>query len=299
MAGPELSCPPVLSLTLAAYSLPPLPSRAGKGYSVRDMYEVEVHDDADPPAVIATLSVSSNGTGFICQFSTAQNKVFCKMLEAPQPSWQTHSKMDSVPGRGFRLQRSAEGAWSVGPQGNKYIAALITASSRWRRSSHRRRHRRQECRHEKRNTRCTYRSATRHQAAARAANHSHLISVPGHHIPRRLTCTRTTTPAALLTRLPPFSLVRLASSALAPATSAHNFDCSSSRARSKRGAAQATYTMQGLTYSATVVKGGGAYFLSTDPAQYYSGNVSVVTVQPEGGARAVQAHERQHDQSKS
>jgi len=42
--------------------------------------------------------------------------------------------------------------------------------------------------------------------------------------------------------------------------------------------AQATYTMQGLTYSATVVKGGGAYFLSADPAQYYSGNVSVVTV---------------------
>ena len=87
---------------------------------------------ADPPAVIATLSVStdtgtSTGTSYRCDRSTAQNKAFCEMLEKPQPSWQPHSLKDSVPGRGFSLQRSAVGAWSVGPQGNKYVAALITA----------------------------------------------------------------------------------------------------------------------------------------------------------------------------
>ena len=92
------------------------------------MYEVEVHDDAIPPAVIATLSVSNDrGTNFRCDRSTAQNKAFCEMLVAPQASWQPHSQMDTVPGRAFSLQRSAEGAWSVGPKGNKYVAALITA----------------------------------------------------------------------------------------------------------------------------------------------------------------------------
>ena len=95
---------------------------------MQDVYEVEVHDDADPPAVIATLSVSNDGgTSFRCQFITAQNKVFHEMLESPQHSWQPHSQMDTVPGRAFSLQRSAEGAWSVGPRGNKYVAALITA----------------------------------------------------------------------------------------------------------------------------------------------------------------------------
>ena len=90
------------------------------------VYEIEVHNCADPPAVIATLSVSRNkGTSYACQRCTAQNKRFCEMLEAPQPSWRPHSHKDSVPSVMFRLQRSAEGAWSVGPQGNKYIAALI------------------------------------------------------------------------------------------------------------------------------------------------------------------------------
>ncbi len=92
------------------------------------VYEVEVRDYADPPAVIATLSVSNQGgTSFLCDRSTAQNKAFCEMLEAPQPSWKPHSQKNSVPGRMFRLQRSAVGAWSVGPRGNKYIAALIDA----------------------------------------------------------------------------------------------------------------------------------------------------------------------------
>ena len=94
---------------------------------MQDVYEVEVHNNADPPTVIATLSVNEQGPSFTCQFKTAQNKVFHEMLKAPQPSWQTHSQMDTVPGRAFSLQRSAEGAWSVGPRGNKYIAALITA----------------------------------------------------------------------------------------------------------------------------------------------------------------------------
>ena len=94
---------------------------------MQDVYKVEVRDNADPPAVIATLSVNKQDTSFMCQFSTAQNKAFCEMLVAPQASWLPHSLMDSVPVRGFSLQRSAEGAWSVGPRGNKYVAALITA----------------------------------------------------------------------------------------------------------------------------------------------------------------------------
>ena len=84
-------------------------------------------DNADPPAVIATLSVSQEGTSYKCQRSTAQNGAFCEMLEAPQPSWKLHSQKAKVPSAMFRLQRSAEGAWSVGPQGTKYIAALIAA----------------------------------------------------------------------------------------------------------------------------------------------------------------------------
>ena len=36
--------------------------------------------------------------------------------------------------------------------------------------------------------------------------------------------------------------------------------------------------MQGLTYSPTIVRGGGAYFLNTDSAHYYSATVSVVKV---------------------
>ena len=94
---------------------------------MQDVYKVEVRDNADPPAVIATLSVNKQDTSFMCQFSTAQNKAFCEMLVAPQASWLPHSLMDSVPVRGFSLQRSAEGAWSVVPRGNKYVAALITA----------------------------------------------------------------------------------------------------------------------------------------------------------------------------
>ena len=94
---------------------------------MQDVYEVEVRNCADPPTVIATLSVSNQvGKGFLCDRSTKQNKVFYDMLESPPPSWLPHSLKDSVPGRGFCLQRSAEGAWSVGPQGNKYVAALIT-----------------------------------------------------------------------------------------------------------------------------------------------------------------------------
>ena len=90
------------------------------------VYEVVVRNSAVPPAVIATLSVSNaGGTSYSCDRSTAQNKRFCEMLESPQPSWWPHSHKDSVPDRKFRLQRSAEGAWSVGQQGNKYIAALI------------------------------------------------------------------------------------------------------------------------------------------------------------------------------
>ena len=92
------------------------------------MYEVEVRDNAAPPAVIATLSVSNEGgTSYGCKRPTAQNKVFFEMLEAPQASWQPHSQKGSVPVGKFMLQRSAEGTWSVGPQGNKYVAALITA----------------------------------------------------------------------------------------------------------------------------------------------------------------------------
>ena len=91
------------------------------------MYEVEVRNCADPPAVIATLSVSQRGTSYTCQRCTAQNKAFCEMLESPQPSWKPHSQKDSVPSGLFCLQRSAEGAWSVVPRGNKYIAALIAA----------------------------------------------------------------------------------------------------------------------------------------------------------------------------
>ena len=95
---------------------------------MQDVYEVEVHNDSVPPAVIATLSVSNQGgTSYMCQRSTAQNGAFCEMLEAPQPSWKLHSQKAKVPSAMFRLQRSAEGAWSVGPQGNKYIAALIAA----------------------------------------------------------------------------------------------------------------------------------------------------------------------------
>ena len=94
---------------------------------MKDVYEVEVHNCADPPAVIATLSVSQVGTSYTCQRCTAQNKAFCEMLESPPDSWQPHRKKDSVPSGMFRLQRSAEGAWSVGPRGNKYIAALIAA----------------------------------------------------------------------------------------------------------------------------------------------------------------------------
>jgi hypothetical protein len=94
---------------------------------VQIVYEVEVRDNDDPPAVIATLSVSKHRTSFLCDRSTAQNKAFCEMLEAPQHSWLPHSLKDSVPGRMFRLQRSAEGAWSVGSRGNKYITALIDA----------------------------------------------------------------------------------------------------------------------------------------------------------------------------
>ena len=93
---------------------------------MRNVYELEVRNDAVPPAVIATLSVSNaGGTSYTCDRSTAQNKRFCEMLEAPQPSWKPHSQKDSVPSGMFRLRRSAEGAWSVGPKGNKYIAALI------------------------------------------------------------------------------------------------------------------------------------------------------------------------------
>ena len=94
---------------------------------MQDVYEVEVRNDADPPAVIATLSVSQADTTYKCQRSTAQNGAFCEMLEAPQPSWKPHSQKAEVPSAQFRLQRSAEGDWSVGPQGNKYIAALIAA----------------------------------------------------------------------------------------------------------------------------------------------------------------------------
>ena len=47
-----------------------------------------------------------------------------------------------------------------------------------------------------------------------------------------------------------------------------------------------TYLMQGLTYSASVVKGGGAYFLNSDSSSYYSANVSVVSVPPLGGEGA-------------
>ena len=90
------------------------------------VYEVVVRNSAVPPAVIATLSVSNaGGTSYTCDRSTAQNKRFCEMLESPQPSWWPHSHKDSVPDRKFSLQRSAEGAWSVGTRGNKYIAALI------------------------------------------------------------------------------------------------------------------------------------------------------------------------------
>ena len=90
------------------------------------VYEVVVRNSAVPPAVIATLSVSNAvGTSYTCDRSTAQNKRFCEMLESPQPSWWPHSHKESVPDRKFCLQRSAEGAWSVGPRGNKYIAALI------------------------------------------------------------------------------------------------------------------------------------------------------------------------------
>ena len=94
---------------------------------MRNVYELEVRNDAVPPAVIATLSVSNEGTGYPCRRSTAQNNAFCEMLEAPQPSWKPHSQKDSVPSGMFRLRRSAEGAWSVGSQGNNYIAALIEA----------------------------------------------------------------------------------------------------------------------------------------------------------------------------
>ena len=94
---------------------------------MHDVYEVEVRNNAVPPAVIATLSVSQNGTSFVCPRCTKQNKAFCEMLESPPPSWQPHSQKDSVPSGMFRLQRSAVGAWSVGPQGNKYVAALIAA----------------------------------------------------------------------------------------------------------------------------------------------------------------------------
>jgi hypothetical protein len=95
---------------------------------VQAVCKVEVRNNAFPPAVIATLSVNNQGgTSYSCQRCTAQNEVFCKMLESPQRSWQPHSQKDSVPSGQFRLQRSAVGAWSVGPQGNKYIAALITA----------------------------------------------------------------------------------------------------------------------------------------------------------------------------
>ena len=86
-----------------------------------------MRNGAVPPAVIATLSVRQHGKSYTCDRNTAQNKAFCEMLELPQLSWQPHSQKESVPGRGFRLQRSAVGAWSVGPQGNKYVAALITA----------------------------------------------------------------------------------------------------------------------------------------------------------------------------
>ena len=90
------------------------------------VYEVVVRNSAVPPAVIATLSVSNaGGTSYSCDRSTAQNKRFCEMLESPLPSWRPHSHKDSVPNRQFYLQRSAEGAWSVVPRGNKYIAALI------------------------------------------------------------------------------------------------------------------------------------------------------------------------------
>jgi len=53
--------------------------------------------------------------------------------------------------------------------------------------------------------------------------------------------------------------------------------------------AQATYLMQGLTYSATVVKGGGPYFLNSDAStNFYSANVSVIRVPPlDPGAAAV------------
>ena len=44
--------------------------------------------------------------------------------------------------------------------------------------------------------------------------------------------------------------------------------------------AQTTYVMQGLTYSASVVSGGGAYFLNSDSAHFYSANVSVISVPP-------------------
>ena len=92
------------------------------------VYKVEVRDTAVPPAIIATLSVSrKEGTSYNCDRSTAQNRAFCKTLESPQDSWKPHSQKDSVPSGMFRLQRSAEGAWSVSSQGNKYIAALIAA----------------------------------------------------------------------------------------------------------------------------------------------------------------------------
>jgi hypothetical protein len=53
--------------------------------------------------------------------------------------------------------------------------------------------------------------------------------------------------------------------------------------------AQSTYLMQGLTYSATVVKGGGAYFLNSDASTtFYSANVSVIGVPTlDPGAAAV------------
>jgi hypothetical protein len=42
-----------------------------------------------------------------------------------------------------------------------------------------------------------------------------------------------------------------------------------------------TYLINGLTYSSTIIKGGGAYFLNADPSVvYYGANVSVVKVPP-------------------
>ena len=45
-------------------------------------------------------------------------------------------------------------------------------------------------------------------------------------------------------------------------------------------ASMTPYQMMGLTYSPSIVKGGGAYFLQGDPAQFYSGTVTVVRVPP-------------------